>query len=197
MTSYGMRVLVLPSLPFGPTPEHRGFGSGYIDLPRALHEQVIEHVLASLADQGLRRIVVWRGCGGHDLRPAVTRFNQRYADRARAFLPELPYHAIWYRIGDPTLPTGHADAFATSLALHLRPALVRHELIASSPQSPVDWNDLQLDFTHYSASGVIGDPTPASAELGAKLWRAVIDEVARTLRDLAQPEPAEGSAQPS
>ena len=34
--AYGICVLVLPTLPFGPTPEHRGFGSGYIDIPRDL-----------------------------------------------------------------------------------------------------------------------------------------------------------------
>ena len=46
--AYGICVLVLPTLPFGPTPEHRGFGSGYIDIPRDLHEAMVGHVLASL-----------------------------------------------------------------------------------------------------------------------------------------------------
>jgi creatinine amidohydrolase len=101
---HGLGVLVLPALPFGPTPEHRGFGSGFIDLPRELHEAVVEHVLASLADQGFRRIVVWRGCGGHDLQAAVVRFNARYAGQAQAVLPELPDHAIWCRIGNPAKP---------------------------------------------------------------------------------------------
>ena len=36
---HGLRVLVLPVLPLGPTPEHRSFGAGYLDLPVALHEQ--------------------------------------------------------------------------------------------------------------------------------------------------------------
>jgi len=162
--SLGFCVLVLPVMPFGPTPEHRGFGSGYIDLPRDLHEAVIEHVLSSLADQGFRRIVVWRGCGGHDLHQAVIRFNEQHAGQAKAFVPDLPYHAIWCRVGDPSNPGGHADAFATSLALHLRPEMVRRELIANLPQKPVDWDDPKLDFAHYSASGVIGDPTQASPE---------------------------------
>jgi len=188
---YGLHVLVLPALPFGPTPEHRSFGSGFIDLPRDLHETIVEEVLVSLADQRFRRIVVWRGCGGHDLRPAVARFNER-AGHARAFLPDLPYHRIWCSIGDPANPGGHADAFATSLALHLRPEMVRRDLIANSPQSPVDWNDPQLDFARYSPTGVIGDPTPASAELGARLWRAVVAEVAQVLTDLARPD-ADGS----
>jgi len=168
---HGPRVLGLPALPFGPTPEHRGFGSGFIDLPRELHEAVVEHVLASLADQGFRRVVVWRGCGGHDLHPAVGHFNARYVGRARAVLPELPYHAIWCRIGNPAKPGGHADAFATSLALHLRPDMVRRELIANPSQLPVDWNDPALDFARSSPTGVIGDPTEASAELGARLGK--------------------------
>ena len=30
---YRVRSLVLPAFPFGPTPEHRNYGSGYIDIP--------------------------------------------------------------------------------------------------------------------------------------------------------------------
>jgi len=185
-----VRVLVLPALPFGPTPEHRGFGSGFVDLPRDLHEAVIGHVLGSLADQGFRRIVDWRCCGGHDLQPAVARFNSQYAGRARASVPELPYDTIWCRLGDAANPGGHADAFATSLGLHLRLEMVRRELIANPPQVPVDWSDPELDFTRHSPTGVIGDPTTASAELRARLWEAVVAEVARVLVDLARTEMA-------
>jgi len=184
--SYGTCVLVLPTLPFGPTPEHRGFGSGFIDMPRDLQEAIVGHVLASLADQGFRRTVVWRGCGGHDLRKTVDHFNEQYSGRAQAFLPDPPYHGIWCRIGDPTNQGGHADAFATSLALHLRPDMVRRDLISDPLQSPVDWSDPALDFTRYSTSGVIGNPTTASAELGAELWKAVVSDVASTLYDLVR-----------
>jgi hypothetical protein len=52
-------------------------------------------------------------------------------------LPELPYHAIWCRIGNPANPGGHADAFATSLAVQL----------------VVDWNDPALDFARSSPTG--------------------------------------------
>lgn len=183
---YGVNVLVLPTLPFGPTPEHLGFGGGYIDIPRDLHEAIVGHVLRSLVDQGFRRMVIWRGCGGHDLRKTVDQFNEQYSGRARAFLPELPYHAIWCRIGDPTNPGGHADAFATSLALHLRPEIVRRDLISNPSQSPVDWNDPNIDFARHSTSGVIGDPTTASAALGADLFEAVVNDVARALYDLAR-----------
>ena len=69
--------------------------------------------------------------------------------------------------------------------LHLRPNAVRKDRIVDPEHSPVDWEDPELDFANYSSTGVIGDPTHASAELGAKLWGAVVDEVAETLRSLA------------
>ncbi len=87
MEADGIDVVVLPVLPFGPTPEHRGFGAGYVDLEPSLHDAVVDAVLASLANQGFARILVWRGCGGHDLRGAVTRFNRDRSGAATAYLP--------------------------------------------------------------------------------------------------------------
>ncbi len=68
--------------------------------------------------------------------------------------------------------------------------MVRRELIANPPQVSVDWSDPELDFTRHSTTSVIGDPTTASAELGARLWEAVVAEVARVLVDLAGTEMA-------
>ena len=147
---------------------------------------MVSAVLASLAEQGFRRIVVWRGCGGHDLREAVQRFNDAYSGRSTAFLPPHPYDDIWRRLGDPAVPGGHADSFATSIALHLRPEAVRTDRIVAPRHRPVDWHDPDLDFADYSRTGAIGDPTHASAELGAKLWEAVVDAVAATLASIAQ-----------
>jgi creatinine amidohydrolase len=97
----------------------------------------------------------------------------------------MPYHDIWCQVGDPGVPGGHADSFSTSLALYLRPASVRRTLIAYTHCAPVDWNDPELDFARYSTSGVIGDPTHASAELGRLLWRAVVQQVAEMLHEIA------------
>ena len=58
---------------------------------------------------------------------------------------------------------------------------------SSTPNtSPWTWEDPDIDFASYSSTGVIGNPTHASAELGAKLWEAVVDEVAETLRSIAE-----------
>src|SRR5579864_2176006 len=50
----------------------------------------------------------------------------------------------------------------------------------------VDWNDPLLDFAHYSSTGVIGDPTHASVELGKKLWEAAVEEAVRTFKIVAE-----------
>lgn len=163
-------MVVLPALPFGPTPEHRSYGAGYIDLPRELHDAVVHSTLQSLVEQGFRRMVIWRG--GHDFRSLVDRFNAEHNGAAEVYLPALPYHDIWCRIGDASDPGGHAEAFATSIALHLRPESVRLDQIAPSDHRPVDWSDPDLDFRRYSSSGVIGDPTTATAELGVPLARS-------------------------
>ncbi len=184
LANTNVHALVLPTLPFGPTPEHRNFGSGFIDLPVSLHEMLIEAVLTSLAAQGLRRIVVWRGCGGHDLHSVIERFNVAHKDTAQAFLPEQPFHSIWCRLADPTVPGGHADSFTTSISLYLRPETVRLNLLSDPHSTPVNWSDPHLDFAHYSSTGVIGDPTHCSAELGKQLWDALVEEVVQMLKGI-------------
>lgn len=181
---HGARVLVLPALPFGPTPEHRSFGSGYVDLGQRLHTETVTAVLESLADQGFRRVLVWRGCGGHDLSSAVDAFNAAQT-ACTAYQPDLPYRDIWLELGDDRDDGGHADGFATSIALHLRPESVRRALIADPGNDPVDWDDPNLDFGRYTTTGVLGRPTVATAHLGAVLWEAIVARVADTFASVA------------
>jgi creatinine amidohydrolase len=183
--AYAVQALVLPAMPFGPTPEHRQFGSGFIDIPRPIQNAVVEAILESLASQGFERMVLWRGCGGHDLSEVVSHFNQSQLGKSRVFLPALPFHEIWCQVADPAVPGGHADSFTTSISLYLRPDSVRKGLISDPHSTAVDWNDPHLDFARYSSTGVIGDPTHASAELGQRLWQASVEQAARVLQEAA------------
>ena len=63
---------------------------------------------------------------------------------------------------------------------------MRVDRIYDPRSKPVDWDDPNLDFFRYSTSGVIGDPTHASVELGARLWKAIIDEVTVIFKDIAE-----------
>ena len=39
---YGIKSLVIPTIPFGPTPEHRNYGYGFIDIPQ--HEYELKEI---------------------------------------------------------------------------------------------------------------------------------------------------------
>ena len=185
---YAVQALVLPAMPFGPTPEHRQFGSGFVDVPHALHHALTEAILHSLLTQGFQRMVLWRGCGGHALEEVVDHFNQTYQGQAHVFLPPHPFHEIWCRLADPSIAGGHADSFTTSISLYLRPESVRQDQIWNPHSTAVDWDDPQLDFARYSSTGVIGDPTHASSALGKRLWEAAVEEAASTFKRVAAVE---------
>jgi creatinine amidohydrolase len=172
--------LVLPALPFGPTPEHVSFGSGFVDLPARLQEEVLTEILRSLASQGFQRLVVWRGCGGHDLRERVASLRR---EGMAVWLPEMPFGPIWTEVGGPDVGAGHADSFTTAVSLYLRPGSVRVDRVPG-PSAQPDWSEEHLDFARYSGSGVIGDPRHGSAALGEKIWDRSVEWVGDYLREV-------------
>jgi creatinine amidohydrolase len=180
---HGLRVLVLPVLPLGPTPEHRSFGAGYLDLPVALHEAVTRTVLDSLCAQAFKVTIIWRGCGGHDLRRLVASYNDEHHGM-RVHLPEHPFQGLWSEVGDDAVPGGHADSFTTSIMLARRPELIRLDRIPGPFRQP-DWADPDLDFGAYSDSGVIGDARHASREIGEQLWQGSVAWLAKFIADAA------------
>jgi creatinine amidohydrolase/Fe(II)-dependent formamide hydrolase-like protein len=130
---------------------------------------------------GLGALPAWsdvraRGHGLHEL-PARTDL--------RVVLPNAPFHDLWCKLGDGSVPGGHADSFTTSIALHLWPDDVRVDRIPQA-RVPIDWDAQPLDFSAWSETGVIGDASHASAELGARLWHACVDEVSKMIAATAR-----------
>lgn len=190
----GVLAFVLPTLPFGPAPEHRGYGSGYINLRQETFEALLQDVLDSLVEQGFRRIVIWRGCGGHRLAELVSRVNAAHDGRVRVWVPEHPYHEVWCSLADPAVPGGHADSFATSIALARHPELVRPDRVPAASAAAPDFNDADADWSLVATSGVVGDPTHASAELGERLWSRTVERVAAIVEQLAAEDSTDSSA---
>jgi creatinine amidohydrolase len=171
-------IVVLPALPFGPTPEHRSFGAGFVDIPVSIYEPFVRAIVQSLLDQEFTRVVIWRGCGQHDLRALAAEFTAVH-------VPEMPYHDVWCRVADPAVPGGHADSFTTSIALARRPEMVRPDRVPRDTSAEPDWDDRALDFRRYSDSGVVGTAAHASAELGEVLWDECLATVVATLRSVS------------
>lgn len=186
---HNFKALVLPALPFGPTPEHKNYGSGYINIPQSVYEDVLKAIIQSLVEQGFKSFVFWRGCGGHQLDNLMSDLGDSYKDNnIKIYNPAHPYYDVWCKFGDSHIPGGHADSFTTSIGLYKRPQNIRTELIANPYNREPDWDDPNLDFTKYSDTGVIGDPTHSSSDLGKKLWNETINQVIKIMTELRNME---------
>ena len=164
---------MLPVVPFGPTPEHRNFGAGYVDLPVSVHDAVARATPGSLAEQGFAAVVVWRGCGGH-LRDVVFELRATWAGRTSFDLPDAPFAQLWAEFGDLTVAGGHADSF--DVHLPVPPARGGSDgPPCPGPSASANWTDPALDFAVYTDEGTIGDARAASAERGRQLWGASVN----------------------
>lgn len=192
------RILVAPTIPYG-------FNIHAMDFPGTIHvayDHFVEFcldVVKSLAYHGFKRIVIVDGHGSNE------HLLEFVARRAVLETDALVASFMWWNMlrSDPgflpslresTFPGGaaHAGEIETSLYLHLCPEKVQMEraedcitfhnqrgatgfrwfdAFGSGPVSLVEWT------SSYTASGVVGQPTLASAEKGGR----ILDEAARQL----------------
>ena len=90
---------------------------------------------------------------------------------------------------------GHACEMETSLALHLRPELVRMDLaIAEMPTEMTSWScidfrqggpvGIALDFKRDTQQGIMGDPTVATAQKGKRIFDDAKIAIAACVQEL-------------
>lgn len=176
----------LPLQSLGFSPEHQGF-AGTLSLPAELLIAQVVAVGSQLADAGFARLIFFNAHGGQ-IALLQTAARQLRAQAPRlAVLPCFVWSGpsgVAELIPEPERSTGlHAGLAETSLMLHLAPGLVGPLPAADGgrgPQPPPGWSLegaaptawLSRDLT---ASGVIGDPTAATAALGEQLAQRLVD----------------------
>ncbi len=84
---------------------------------------------------------------------------------------------------------GHSGELETSLMLHLAPELVlRSEIppgvLGIHEEGPVEGIKRYVNMKEHSQQGVIGAPSAASAEIGAKLYHGALDALQKALAAL-------------
>ena len=178
----------LPALAYGISPEHLAF-AGTISLTREAFCETVCSIAASLARHGVRRMVLLNAHGGNSdaLGSILREIREDYG--IKAVLLDI------YR--SRTLGSAaegqdwHAGRVETSLYLALRgegsvsPAegLPAHRFDAK-PWSLCDIMSVPWRSDEISATGIIGDPSAASAECGARLVTELVDEMVEALRSL-------------
>lgn len=175
-------VRVLPALAFGSSGEHQAFPGTVSMGTGALTTALLE--LGRSVSTWADRMVVVNGHGGNveALRRAVPRL--RYEGRDVAWLS--------CRTSEDPADT-HAGHAETSLMLHLHPGLVRMEEAVrgcTTPLAQILGELREGGVGAVSASGVLGDPTTATAAEGRRLWGLLVEDLRRRVHAWS---PDEGS----
>ena len=197
----GPDVLILPPVQVCCSEHHMDF----VGTLTVRHETLIAYVgdiLDSVAAHGFRTMMLFNSHGGNQAigQVILERFGARHPDCRIALL-------TWWRAAGPELAAitesgfggvGHACEFETSLIMLAQPDAVRKDRIPGRSKVPTfEW--AQFDMLvgargslyrgmkeQSGGTGVVGDPSFASAEKGERITATVVDTTAGIIRSLRQ-----------
>ena len=164
-----------PPIAYGASGEHQGF-PGTISIGTPTLTAVLREYGRS-ACEWTPRVVFVNGHGGNvdALRAAVVLLREEGRDVAWC----TP--AVWRS----HRPDAHAGHIETSVLLHLSPDLVRTAELRSGNTTPLAELMPRLrsgGVRAVSESGVLGDPTAASASHGARLFAEMVEDCVNRVR---------------
>lgn len=167
----------LYTVPVTTSMEHRDKkGSVWVTSP--VLYQYLESILDSLHEQGYKRVIMVVTHGGVMIANPLTReINHKYPDMHVVCINPSLFTAE-KEIQDllESKVVIHACEVETSLLLYKYPEQVRRELIEDCvPEVSNDYMDYRPIF-QYSANGVWGSPSFATAEKGEKILKVMIDK---------------------
>lgn len=194
------RVLVLPTLWYGYTPNQMSF-AGTISIDSQTLIRLLCEIVGSVLAHGVRRLVILNGHGRNigALDVAVARIGEGLRQPAHVVGTSY-WNLVAHRTEEfresPPGGIAHGGEFETSLQIALNPHLVhRHRAEKHIPQFPSQ--HLQMDlfagsalhsyypFESFTTTGTIGDPTLASEEKGARILSICCEELGRFLKEFA------------
>lgn len=191
----GVDAWLLPTLPYTKSNEH-AWSPGTVWLSARTMLSVLEDIGRGVASTGARKIVFLNGHGGNSALVSMANRELRLQFGLETFLAHPSQPADQGGESSPSeLGMGvHGGRDETAMMLHLHPELVdmtravravpehltefRHVRFGGSV--PFGW--LSDDFGDH---GHIGDPTEATAELGARLVNGAIDTFVDVLVEVA------------
>jgi creatinine amidohydrolase len=189
-------LVVLPVLSYALSSEHL-WAPGTISLSAETLLKVLDDVGASLARAGIKRLVFLNGHGGNSalLRVACRELRVRHGLLTFLAHPSLPVDQGGEAREAEKGYAVHGSSDETSMVMHLRPDLVDLSL---AERSLPDWldefhqvgfgSDVTFAWTSEDVmpSGVIGDPTGASAEVGKLLFEAAVERLAGAMAEVTR-----------
>jgi creatinine amidohydrolase/Fe(II)-dependent formamide hydrolase-like protein len=184
--------LVLPLIPYGVSYNHDDF-QGTISIDNDTLSKLVYEIGLSVARKGIRKLVIINAHGGNA--PALNYAAQMINRDAQIFVcvdtGESSDVDIYRLIETPN--DVHAGEVETSTSLAVRPQLVKMDL---ARKAIPEFSSRYLNFTSrrsvawyaythkISATGVMGDPTKATALKGTKIWELMIAHLVAFVEDL-------------
>jgi creatinine amidohydrolase len=192
LVELGQDALVLPALPYGVTFFTDGF-EGRVTLRPGTLWAVLEDLVESLSEQGVRRVVL---CNGHlepghmkVLRGVALDYAEDRPGKARVVFPDN-VRRRWARTLGDEFASGdcHAGRYESSIVMAADPDGVREERRRVLPPVAVDlvakMQDGARSFVEVGAEeAYCGAPAEASAEEGRDLIERLATMVVETLRE--------------
>lgn len=200
----GLRLFLCPSMHYGYTMHNMDF-PGTITLRMETLLELGVDVVSSLVHHGCKKIVLMNTHGSNwSVLDLISRrvMNRHPAVLVAAISPIKMAAAELERLREAKEMGGmsHGCELETSLMLHLRPELVDMDKAVrdiSQPDSKFYWRDIlrgsrgvaMADLTrHASRTGLVGDPTVASAAKGRQCFEAIVATCLEFLTEFATRE---------
>lgn len=186
--------IVFPLISYGVSYHHDDF-AGTISIRNRTLANMVYEIGMSAARHGITKLVIINGHGGND--PALNFAAQEISRDGRIFVcvdtGESSDVDIDSMIDTPN--DVHAGEIETSTSLAVRPELVKMDKAESAVPK---FSSRYLDFSSkrsvswyaytkkMSKTGVLGDPTKATAEKGRKMWDVMIGHLVAFVENLKQ-----------
>jgi creatinine amidohydrolase len=173
--------VVLPALPYGCSLGHTDRWPGTLSLHPATMTAVVVEVGRWAYASGFRKLVMVNGhaTNGPPCQSAILQLRHELPDLRPRFVSIFdltPEIAARYTEDAPDF---HANEAETSMLLHLAASHVRPDRLVDEPDRTVG-RVLTYPMPAVTRSGVVGTPSAASAERGAKL----VSQLVAALADL-------------
>jgi creatinine amidohydrolase len=185
-------VLVTPPVWSGISPHHTAFG-GTVSLGRETLAVLLEGIADTALENGFDTLLLLNGHGGNAALVDAVGASVG-ATHPDVEVSSLTYFTLAADVVDEVRDSdvggmGHGGEFETSLLLHLHPELVdvdrAERTMMDEPYEHVRQDlfvggrlSVYRPFEEYTDSGVIGDPTLATAEKGERLFTHLCAELA-------------------
>jgi len=189
-------LLLMPQLPYGFNWHHIDF-PGTIGIAWDNYVRFLLDIVKSVAHHGFKKVLIVNGHGSNRILAEVAArqatMDNEVICAAFNYFNLAPEVTVEVR-ESPKGWNAHADEMETSLYLYLQPEAVRKEVMAPDHDmlpSEFWWQDCSIPcrvgmmewWSTFSKTGVLGDPTLATAEKGEVLYKAYVRELAECVKE--------------